>query len=158
VQSIAGAAAGYWSAPAYWKGPNATYMYYGGVLQDAAKGVGDYLRQYTLSGGLLSTTSVAQSPETFAAGVTPSVSANRMSNGIVWVIERQNGVSRKVKDLPAVLHAFDATNVASELYNSTQAGERDRAGLAVKFAVPIVADGKVFVGTQSELDVFGLLK
>jgi hypothetical protein len=158
VQTVAGATAGYWSAPAYWKGQTATYVYYAGVLEDAGKGVGDYLRMYTLSDGKLSTMSVAQSPNIFPVGSTPSVSANGATSGIAWAIERQDGLEKKSGNRPAVLHAYDATNVAIELYNSNQAGTRDKAGPATKYEVPTIANGKVYVGTQTELDVYGLIK
>jgi hypothetical protein len=158
AQTVAGATAGYWSAPAYWKGQNGAYVYYAGVLEDADKGVGDNLRMYTLSGGLLSTSSVAQSPNTFPVGSTPSVSANGDTNGIVWAIERQDSLSQKPGSQPAVLHAYDATNVATELYNSKQAGTRDQAGPATKYQVPTIANGRVYVGTQTELDAYGLMK
>ena len=157
-QTVAGATAGYWSAPAYWKGPAATYVYYAGVLEDPVKGVGDNLRMYTLSEGMLSSSSVAQSPTTFPVGSTPSVSANGATNGIVWAIERQDNFKQNPGNLPAVLHAYDATNVALELYNSSQAGTRDQAGPATKYQVPTIANGRVYVGTQTELDVYGPLK
>jgi hypothetical protein len=56
-----------------------------------------------------------------------------------------------------VLHAYDATNLAHELYNSNQASGRDQFGAGNKFITPTVADGKVFVGTASGVAVFGLL-
>ncbi len=158
VQTVAGATAGYWSAPAYWKGQTATYVYFAGVLQDAAKGVGDNLRMYTLADGMLSSTPVAQSSNIFPVGTTPSVSANGADNGIVWAIERQDGLGKNPGNRPAVLRAYDATNVATELYNSTQAGTRDKAGPATKYVVPTIANGRVYVGTQTEVDVYGLLK
>jgi hypothetical protein len=113
---------------------------------------------YTLSGGTLSTSSVAQSPTTFPVGSTPSVSADGAANGIVWAIERQDSFKQKPGNRPAILRAYDATNVATELYNSSQAGTRDQAGPATKYQVPTIANGRVYVGTQTELDVYGLLK
>jgi hypothetical protein len=77
-----------------------------------------------------------------------SVSSNGSTAGIVWVLDGRAGV----------LYAFDATNLATELYDTGQAsGGRDKAGAPVKFAVPTVANGQVYVGTQTELDVYGLL-
>jgi len=58
---------------------------------------------------------------------------------------------------PAVLHAYDAANLANELYNSAQAGGRDSFGPGNKFITPTIADGKVFVGTPNGVAVFGLL-
>lgn len=82
-------------------------------------------------------------------GTSPVVSADGINNGIVWAHENTN---------PAVLHAYDATNLAHELYNSSQAaGGRDQFGAGNKFITPIVADGKVFVGTTNGVAVFGLL-
>ena len=85
-------------------------------------------------------------------GATPSVSSNGTSNGIVWAVQRISGTA------PAVLHAYDATNLAVELWNSSQAAaNRDQPGNAVKFAVPTIANGRVYIGTQSSLDAYGLL-
>jgi hypothetical protein len=82
-------------------------------------------------------------------GTSPALSANGSSNGIVWAHENSN---------PAVLHAYDASNLGRELYNSSQAaGGRDQFGAGNKFITPMIADGKVFVGTQSGVAEFGLL-
>jgi hypothetical protein len=93
-------------------------------------------------------------PEYFAfPSPTPSVSANGNSNGIVWIVETDAYGSGY-----AVLRAYDATNLATELYNSDQNRQRDRAGLSGKFSVPTIADGLVFVGALNEMDVYGLLQ
>jgi len=139
VQQLQGAKLGYWSSPAYWQ----QTVYYSGR--------GDYLSMYSVSQGLLSSKPVSTAPTRFVAGSTPSVSSNGQENGIVWAIEVPS-LSK-----PAILHAYDATNVGDELYNSSQAGSRDTAGLANKYQVPAIANGKVYVGTQVELDVYGLL-
>jgi hypothetical protein len=143
IETVRGSANGYWSSAAYWN--NAVYY----------AGREDFLSQYALSRGLLSRSPVHSAPTKFSAGSTPSVSANGSADGIVWAIERLP----KVKDAfpPAVLHAYNATNVSQELYNSNQAGARDVLGSGVTFSVPTVINGKVYVGTGSELDVLGLL-
>src|SRR6516162_5747073 len=130
------------STPAYWQGN----VYYASE--------NDHLKMFSVANGLLSTSPVAKSSETFGyAGASPSVSANGSSNGIVWAID----TSAVLTGGAAVLRAYDATNVAHELYNSTLAGPRDTLGSAVKFTVPTIISGKVYVGTASELDVLGLL-
>ncbi len=129
---------GVWSKPAYFNNT----VYYGDV--------GDYLMAFPISNAMLATKPSSQSPTAFEyPGTTPSVSANQTSNGIVWAIENTD---------PAVLHAYDATNLANELYNSNQAsGGRDNFGPGNKFITPIVANGRLFVGTQTGVAVFGLL-
>lgn len=89
--------------------------------------------------------------------VSAIVTAQGTSNGIVWTIDYGPGVDTMTPGQAAILRAYDATNLASKLYDSSQQGARDQTGLAVKFTVPTVANGKVYVGTQTELDVFGLL-
>jgi hypothetical protein len=105
-----------------------------------------------LNNGLLSTTPVALGKtEFFFPGATPSISANGTTHGIVWVLQNdQFAISAR-----AVLPAYDATNLV-ELYNSNQNGRRDIPGPAVKFTVPTVANGKVYVGTENNLSVYGL--
>jgi hypothetical protein len=87
-------------------------------------------------------------------GASPVVSSNGSTAGIVWALD----TSGYVTSSPAVLHAYDATNLANELYvsPSSTGGPALPAGPAVKFAVPTVANGKVYIGTQNELSVFGL--
>ena len=130
---------GLWSVPAYWNGN----VYFAGTS--------DHLKSYTLANGLLSQSPNSESAETIGyPGATPVVSANGTTNGIVWVAETHAYSSNG----PAVLRAFDATNVSSLLYASDLAG--DTMGPAVKFVVPVVTNGKVYVGAQKEVDVFGL--
>jgi hypothetical protein len=90
-------------------------------------------------------------------GATPSVSASSASaNGIVWALDSGAYGTPCCANGAAVLHAYDARNVGTELWNSMQ-GTVNAAGDAVKFAVPTVANGKVYVGTRNELSVYGLL-
>ena len=129
---------GVWSSPAYFN----NVVYYGDV--------GDNLKAFTISNAMLSTTPTSQTSVQFPyPGTTPTVSANQTSNAIVWAISNSD---------PAVLYAFDATNLANQLYNSNQAGSRDQFGPGNKFITPMIANGKVFVGTQTGVAVFGLLQ
>src|SRR5215475_15739998 len=111
------------------------------------------LQAFQLSNGLLSQVSVSQSSTPFGyPGSTPSISANGSDNGILWTLQ----VDAYNSSGPAVLHAYDAGNLANELYTSGTA-PADQLDGAVKFTVPTVANGKVYVSTQSSLAVFGLL-
>jgi hypothetical protein len=117
--------------------------------------VGDVLKAYLLVNGRIFPTPISQSSTSFGyPGATPSISANGASNGIVWEIEHTG--TRGVTG-PAVLHAYNAANVAQELYNSNQAGLRDVLAPAVKFTPPTIANGKVYVATSTGLSVFGEL-
>ena len=123
-------------------------------------GRGTRLQAFTLdsSTGLFNTTPASSSSNTFQArGATPSISSNGSSHGIVWALETsQYGPPSTFGTGPAVLHAYDATSLSRELWNSSQVAA-DQAGNAVKFAVPTVANGKVYVGTFTEISVYGLL-
>ena len=127
------------STPAVWQD-----KVYVGALRSGVK-------CYRINAGHLQ--SASQSTQSFGyPGTTPAVSSNGTSNGIVWALQvDQHGSG------PATLHAYDANDVSRELYNSTQAGDRDQAGTAVKFTVPSVVNGKVYVGGGDQLTVYGLL-
>jgi PQQ enzyme repeat/Immunoglobulin I-set domain len=132
-------AGGVRSSPAWFNGN----IYYG----DA----GGTLKAFSVTNAKLSATPTSQSAVIFAyPGASPVVSANGTSNAIVWAHENTT---------PAVLHAYDASNLTHELYNSNQAtGARDQFGPGNKFIAPTVAGGKVFVGTTNTLAIFGLLQ
>ena len=128
--------AAYWQGQVYFVGSNG------------------YPTQFSLQGGLISTVPIVQSNKLFGyPGGAPVISANGNTNGILWALQ----VDRYATSKPAVLRAFDASNVSRQLYNSSDDATRDTAGPAVKFTVPTVANGKVYVPTQTELDVYGLL-
>jgi hypothetical protein len=111
--------------------------------------VGDSLRAFQFTNGQLQASSVSQTGITFTyPGTTPSISANGMNNAIVWAVENTD---------PAVLHAYDASDLSQELYNSNQAGTRDQFGTGNKFITPTLANGRVYVGTTNGVGVFGLL-
>jgi hypothetical protein len=111
---------------------------------------------YSLSDGLLSDLPVSQSPNIFPIGAQPSISSNGTSDGIVWAIERQEAFAVHPGQLPAILYAYDANNMSTVLYDSSQDVQLDQGGCAEKFQTPTIANGKVYIGTQNEIDVFGL--
>src|ERR1700676_336628 len=82
-----------------------------------------------------------------------TISVNGAENGIVWALDYTAFGTG-----PAVLYAFDAANVANELYDSTRAGTRDRAAVAVKFTAPTVANGNGYIGGRQAVTVYGLFR
>ena len=132
-----GGTMGEYGMPAYFNNT----VYYGAV--------GDVIRAFPITQAKLSTTSGSVSLHTFQyPGTTPSISANGTSNGIVWAIDNQ---------YLAVLYAYDASDLANELYDSNQAsGGRDQFGAGNKFITPMIANGKVYAGTTNGVAVFGL--
>jgi hypothetical protein len=134
---------GIMGAPAYWNG----HLYYFSS--------NDVLKDFTVQAGRLSGEPAALGTNKIAdPGATPSVSANGSQDGIVWVVQTKGWRS---DDRPAVLYAYDAQNVTNELYDSEQNAARDRAGIARRFVIPVVANGRVYVATSGEVDVYGLL-
>jgi hypothetical protein len=122
-------------------------------------GVGGPLKTYSFNAttGKFNTSPTSQSLASYNfPGATPSVSSTGTTNGIVWAIDSSAYGTPCCSNGPAILHAHDANNLATELWNSSQ-GSSNAAGNAVKFTVPTIANGKVYVGTRSEIDVFGLL-
>jgi hypothetical protein len=114
----------------------------------------DYLRDYAIQNGQLKR-AAASSVKFENPGATPTVSADGTKNAIVWAVATKtwNGANR-----PAILYAFDATKLGKPIYSSDQNEARDRAALATRFVVPIVANGRVYFGARGEVEVYGLLK
>lgn len=142
VQSVSGQITSLFGNAAYWNGN----LYF--------QSSSDYLKMFSLKNGVLSTTPVSQGQYvTQFPGLTPAVSANGNQNGIVWTQETALSFNE-----PAILRAYNATDLSTELYDSDQAANgRDLAGLTMKFQIPTVVNGKVYVATNGELDVYGLL-
>jgi hypothetical protein len=136
-QQINGQISGVWSKPSYFNNT----VYYGAV--------GDHLKAFPITSALLALTPSSQSSASFAyPGTTPSISANGATNGIVWAVEANS---------TGILHAYDATNLTNELYNSNQAANNRDQFSDNKYVTPMVANGKVYVGTPNSVVVFGLL-
>src|SRR5579862_3087436 len=144
-QSLAGAVLSEYGTPTYWN--NKVYF----------SAHNDYLKAFSLTNGVLSSTPVAQSSTHYQVVGVPVVSANANTNGIVWLVRfvKNNGTEG--------LYAYNATPSGAtlpELYDTSQNASRDTLGGTAHFATPIVANGKVYVGTaatQSQLKVYGLL-
>ncbi len=159
---------GFWSSAAFWQGTESadgtsgtSYVYMAGTTALDNFNYGATLDQYNINGvtsgqASLSTPPI-QSSNLFPQGSTPSISSNGSSDGVVWAIERIDSLDLAPGDTPAVLYAYDATNVSTMLYQSGTNVARDQGGCANKFQVPTIANGKVYVGTQTQLDVYGLL-
>jgi chitodextrinase len=130
---------GNFGAPVFFNG----YVYFAAVK--------DTLKAFQLSNGLLSNGPTSQSLDVYPnRGGAFAASGNGNTNGIVWAMQDNNPGS-------GILHAYDAGNLGNELYNTSQAGSRDAPGVASKFSIPLVANGKVFLGAQNKLVVYGLL-
>jgi hypothetical protein len=141
VEAMTNAVGGTWSSPAYFNGQ----IYY--------LGAGDSLKAFSIANGFIAPLPVSQATNFFGfPGATPVISANTLANSLAWVIQNDGYGNSS----PGILHCYSATNVARELYNSSMAGARDQLGGAVKFTVPTVANGKVYVGSQYEVSAFGL--
>ena len=149
VQTFGGSNA-IFGTPAFWQHK----LYFAGASDKLS------IFSFDPASGKFNTTPVSQSITTYSGrGTMPSISSQGTSNGIVWAIDAtQFGIPGSHGLGPAVLHAYDATDLSTDLWNSSQApNNRDQAGNAVKFTVPTVANGKVYVGTQSTIEVYGLL-
>jgi len=133
---------GNWGTPAYYNGN--IYL----------QGIKDPLKQYEISNGLLSGGPIAVGQDIVGyPSPTPAISSNGTQSGILWIVQSDTTGAGGI----STLRAYDAANIGHEIYNSGQAGSRDKAGTAVKFATPTVANGKVYVPTAVELDVYSLL-
>jgi hypothetical protein len=150
--------AGVWGSEAYWN----NNIYSGGTNPTAGSniyfgtyaGTGNSLTAYSFINGVLSSMPTSQSVEQFIfPGPTPSIFANGTTNGIVWVTNN----SAVLTQGPEALLAYDATNLANTLYSSNTNPSRDAPGGAVEFMLPTITNGKVYVGADGQINVYGLL-
>jgi hypothetical protein len=141
---------GNWFTPANWNG----YVYFGGMNES--------VMAFKFTNGLLPSSPSSQTTKVFGyPGPTATVSSSGTSNGIVWVLDNSKFIGGDLvggvnTPGPATLHAYRADDLSVELYNSNQASTRDTAGTAIKFTVPTVANGHVYVGGAKQLTVYGI--
>jgi Chitobiase/beta-hexosaminidase C-terminal domain len=157
VQEIPKASVGIWGSPAYWNGN----VYWGAASGDT--NTPDTLKAFSFNAGgsgLISTTPTSVSAKKFGyPAPTPTISSDGASGGILWGLD--NSAYQHTCNAGTncqVLYAYDAGNLANMLYNSAQAaGNRDVPGSAVKFSIPTVANGKVYVPSEYAVSGYGLL-
>ena len=143
VQTIPSPGGGVCGSMAYWN-----HNLY--VLSNSSN---DALRLFTVQNGRLSL-KAASGSRFPALCATPIISANGSGDGVLWVLHSK---AWNADDTNAVLFAFDAVDPSRLLYVSEQNPSRDRAGLALRFNIPVIANGHVYVGAKREVDVYGLL-
>ena len=144
-EEINGAMGDLWGNPAYYNGT----IFYGPASQPVCS--------FKVSDSQITPASIQSTGGNSYGypGPTPAVSSNGNSGGIVWAVD-SSAYEGSSNPGPAQLWAYDASNLGSTLYSSANSNGRDVMGTAVKFVTPLVEGGHVYVGTQSELDVFGL--
>ncbi len=152
VQSLPGvlpngnAQTGNFSTPVFFNG----YVYFGAI--------NDSIKAFQLTNGMLSATPSSQTAAVYEVrGASFAISANSTSNGILWALQNNGLSADNDTGNPGVLFAYNANDLSTILYDSSQAGSRDTLDLAAKFSVPLVANGKVFVAGQTQLTAYGLL-
>lgn len=138
-EDVIGATQQMYGAPIYWNG----YLY------TAARQ--DHIRAFSITNGMLSSTWAFQSAAPYTLTGVPTLSANGSENGIFWLVRNTNNTGGVME-----LSAFNVWPGISELYNTQQMSGRDALGTAPHFATPLVANGKVYVGTQTQLKAYGL--
>ena len=137
-----------------------TFSYWNGTLFIGADG--EPLKAFAAGNGTLATTVSSQSTKVFGAaggngqGVSPTISSNGTSNGIVWAIDNNAYVNNYTGSGVAIVFAYNANNLGQVLWSSNQAaGGRDTAGTAIQFTTPVVANGYVYVGSGTGLTIYG---
>lgn len=134
-------------------GVYATPLFWQNTLYGAADGTPLSAYPFSPATDQFQTSPSSVSNQTFGyPGTTPALSAAGTANAVLWAFRRTSATT------PGVLHAYDPANLKTEFWNSSQAaGGRDLPGNAVRFFSLTVANGKVYIATQTELDVYGLL-